>query len=222
MTRPEYGTTPGAGHDGSVNPPEAADPGAAPTLGGPSVETAPAPESSIRPTRRRGRIRNLIEWVVVIGGALVVATLLRAFIFQTFYIPSGSMLQTLKQGDRVVVNKLDDSYGRGDIVVFERPDGWQGTHQDLIKRVIGLENETVEIHDNQVFIDGRPLTEPYLAADITLRDFPPTVVPDDQIFVMGDNRPYSSDSRENGPVPLDNVVGRAFIRIWPFSSFGRL
>lgn len=170
----------------------------------------------------KGRVRNLIEWVVVIGGALLVATLLRTFVFQTFYIPSGSMLPTLHQGDRVVVNKLDNSYGRGDIVVFERPEGWHGAHQDLIKRVIGLEDETVEIHDNQVYIDGMALSEPYLADDVILRDFPPTVVPEDHIFVMGDNRPYSSDSRENGPVPVDSVVGRAFIRIWPLSTFGQL
>ncbi len=203
-------------------PPESTDLSATQHLDTSGVDTEPAPEPSPGPRRSKGRVRNLIEWIVVIGGALIVATLLRAFVFQTFYIPSGSMLPTLHQGDRVVVNKLDDSYGRGDIVVFERPEGWQGAHQDLIKRVIGLEDETVEIHDNQVFIDDKALAEPYLAPDVTLRDFPPTVVPEDHIFVMGDNRPYSSDSRENGPVPLDNVVGRAFIRIWPFSDISQL
>jgi signal peptidase I len=167
-------------------------------------------------------VRNGIEWAVVIVGAIVITILLRTFAFQTFYIPSESMVPTLQVGDRIVVNKLSDDYHIGDIVVFRRPDTWNAEHDVLIKRVIALEGQTIEIRDNTVYIDGQKLVEPYLPANATMSDAPPFTVPDNQIFVMGDNRTFSSDSRENGPVPLDHVVGRAALRIWPLGDFGGL
>lgn len=166
--------------------------------------------------------RNMIEWVVVIGGAVLITVLLRTFAFQTFYIPSESMVPTLQVGDRIVVNKLPDDFHRGNIVVFEKPDTWNAAHAVLIKRIIGLPNETLEIRDNAVYIDGERLVEPYLAEGATMPDYGPFVIPDDSIMVMGDNRTFSSDSRENGPVPLSDVVGRAALRIWPLDSFGGL
>lgn len=166
--------------------------------------------------------RNVIEWVVVIGGAILITVLLRTFAFQTFYIPSESMVPTLQVGDRIVVNKLPDDFHRGNIVVFEKPDTWNAAHAVLIKRIIGLPNETLEIRDNAVYIDGEKLVEPYLAEGATMADYGPFVIPDDNIMVMGDNRTFSSDSRENGPVPLSDVVGRAALRIWPLDAFGGL
>jgi signal peptidase I len=179
-------------------------------------------EGPSRTRRVSAQTRNAIEWVVVIVGAIVITVLLRTFAFQTFYIPSESMVPTLQVGDRIVVNKLADDYHLGDIVVFERPDTWRAEHDVLIKRVIGMPGQTIEIRENTVYIDGQQLVEPYLPDGATMADYGPFTVPADEIFVMGDNRSFSSDSRDNGPVPLDNVVGRAALRIWPLGDFGGL
>jgi signal peptidase I len=174
--------------------------------------------------RRRGRpgLRNAIEWVVVIGGAIVITVLLRTFAFQTFYIPSASMVPTLQVQDRIVVNKIADDFHVGDIVVFERPDTWTAQHDVLIKRIVATEGQTIEIRDGVLHRDGEPIEEPYLPQGITMQDYGPFVVPAGQVFVMGDNRNQSSDSRENGPVPEENIVGRAALRIWPLGEFGGL
>lgn len=186
----------------------------------------PAPADPAVSTSKRRRMspgtRNTLEWIVVIGGAVLITILLRTFAFQTFYIPSESMVPTLQVGDRIVVNKVTDDYDRGNIVVFNKPDSWQAAHAVLIKRIIGMPGETLEIRDNTVFIDGEELVEPYLAEGATMADYGPFVIPDGQVFVMGDNRTFSSDSRENGPVPLSDVVGRAALRIWPLGTFGGL
>jgi signal peptidase I len=182
------------------------------------------PEPAVSGRRRRlsPGVRNTIEWIVVIGGAVLVTVLLRAIAFQTFYIPSESMVPTLQVGDRIVVNKLPDDFHRGNIVVFNKPDSWQAAHDVLIKRIVATEGETLEIKGNTVFIDGQELIEPYLAEGATMADYGPFTVPPGQVFVMGDNRTFSSDSRENGPVPVDDIVGRAALRIWPLGSFGGL
>jgi signal peptidase I len=174
------------------------------------------------------RTRNLVEWVVVIVGALVVALLIKTFLFQAFYIPSESMVPTLGVGDRVIVNKLSEGTGRGDLIVFAKPEGEGGSVQDLIKRVIGLPGETVSARDNQLFIDRNDgegpvaLDEPYLPEGTVTNDFQGTAIPDGQLFVMGDNRDDSRDSRFFGPIPEDEVVGRAFVRVWPPSEIGFL
>jgi signal peptidase I len=189
------------------------------------VDQPPTAEPATAPGRRRRLspgTRNTIEWIVVIGGAVLITILLRTFAFQTFYIPSESMLPTLQVGDRIVVNKIADDYDRGNIVVFNKPDSWQAAHAVLIKRIVGLPGETLEIRNNTVFIDGEELVEPYLAEGATMADYGPFTIPDGQVFVMGDNRTFSSDSRENGPVPLSDVVGRAALRIWPIGTFGGL
>src|SRR5690606_16066374 len=167
------------------------------------------------PTTRRARspLRSLLEWALVIGGALGVALLIQTFLFQAFYIPSESMEPTLAEGDRVLVNKLSDSPGdlsRGDVVVFERPPNEPPSEvQDLIKRVIGLPGETVEGREGVVYVDGVPIDEPYLAPATVTAPFAPVVVPDGHLFVMGDNRGNSRDSRFFGPIHGDLIVGRA-------------
>ncbi|MEL7209842.1 MAG: signal peptidase I [Actinomycetota bacterium] len=172
-----------------------------------------------------GPLRTVIEWVAVIGGALAVALVIQAFLVQAFYIPSGSMEPTLNVGDRVLVNKLSydlHDVNRGDLVVFERPDGAQGDIKDLIKRVIALPGETVEIRGGTVLVDGRVLEEPYLADGEVLADFAAVDVPEGTVFVMGDNRDDSNDSRKFGPIDQDNIVGRAFFRVWPLTELGTL
>ena len=181
-----------------------------------------APPSD-KPARSRTAAKSFIEWVVVLGGALLVAFVVKTFLIQAFYIPSSSMESTLLIGDRVLVNKLSYDFGeveRGDIVVFERPPQDTGNPEikDLIKRVVALPGETVELRDGEVFIDGRRLDEPYLQANdgATVEA---KKVPAGHYWVMGDNRGQSKDSRFFGPISEDLIVGRAFVRIWPISAF---
>ena len=143
------------------------------------------------------------------------------------------MEATMFQDNRVLVNKLSyrlHDIHRGDVVVFDRVtvDGQIVQHDDLIKRVIALGGETISIKDCKVIIDGKPLNEPYLndfdIAQTVLEDrcrvpmMDDMLIPDGQLFVMGDNRPQSFDSRMFGPIEQDLVVGRAFVIIWPFSA----
>lgn len=168
-------------------------------------------------------LRSAIEWVAVVVGAVVVALVVRTFLLQAFSIPSGSMETTLEINDRLLVNKLSYQFGdveRGDIVVFLKPDTLSSPYDDLIKRVVGLPGDTVEGRDNQVFINGEALVEPYLDAGVVIRDFAPTEVPEDHVFVMGDNRSNSSDSRVFGPINIDRIEGEAFLRYWPLSRVG--
>lgn len=162
--------------------------------------------------------RNAIEWVVILVSAVVLALVFRAFLFQAFSIPSGSMEQTLQIDDRVMVNRLSyrlHDVNRGDVVVFHKPEGLQSEHDELIKRVVAIAGESIEGKDNAVYIDGNRVAEPYLDPSDTIFDFGPVVIPDGHVFVMGDNRDNSSDSRVFGPIPTDTIVGRAFFIYWP-------
>jgi signal peptidase I len=195
------------------------------------------PESGAPPPHRRSRRRVLVEWVIVIVVALLVAQLIKTFLLQQFSIPSESMAPTLRTGDRVFVNKLSyrlHDVNRGDVVVFERPARLPDPRtKDLIKRVIGLPGETVEFRtaDCQVVVDGRVLEEPYLAPG-TCTEAPGEAVdpdqdgsievPADTVFVMGDNRNTSTDSRVFGAIEEDSIVGRAFVIIWPVGDWGWL
>ena len=176
-------------------------------------------------------MRSAVEWVAVIVGALVVALVVKTFLFQAFYIPSGSMEPTLRKGDRVLVNKLSydlHDIHRGDIVVFELPKDKVGPDgiKDLIKRVVGLPGEVIESRVGQVYIDGKLLKEPYLPAGVTTNNPPieKQTVPEGHIFVLGDNRDNSADSRfsNRGPIPIKDVVGRAFLEVWPPTDIGGL
>jgi signal peptidase I len=170
------------------------------------------------------RSRAFLDWVVVIAIALVVAFLVRGFVLAHFVVDGSSMEPTLHSGDRVFVNKLSyrlhDPH-RGDVVVLHQRSG--ASERDLIKRVIGLPGEEVEMRSCQVLIDGAPLTEPYLAPETVNGncggDFEPVLVPPDTVFVMGDNRGGSQDSRQLGPISFHDLVGRAFVVFWPTSDW---
>jgi signal peptidase I len=184
--------------------------------------TVPAPPES-PPARRGASVRNIIEWVAIIAAALVVALVIKTFLFQAFYIPSESMEPTLKPHDRVLVNKLSyklHPIHRGDIVVFKRPPGEAAdpTIKDLIKRVIGLPGETIEERAGEVFINGQQLKEPYLPPGTVTTTLPLQTIAPNQYFVMGDNRSNSKDSRFIGAIPKSLIVGRAFVRVWPLSK----
>jgi len=180
-----------------------------------------APES---PPSKSG-LRNVIEWVIIVAGALVVALVVKTFLLQAFFIPSLSMSPTLQIHDRVLVNKVSydmHDVNRADVVVFKSPTN-DTEIKDLIKRVVGLPGETIETRDGRVEIDGVELDEGYLQPDIA--PGPPVtrqVIPAGHIFVMGDNRSNSRDSRVFGPIPESLIVGRAFVKVWPVSDLGLL
>lgn len=177
---------------------------------------------------QKGAARNTVEWIVILSGALLAAFLIKTFLFQAFYIPSGSMEPTLNIGDRVLVNKLSYQWGdieRGDLIVFSRPDlpaGSEAAVKDLIKRVIALPGETIETRDGSVFINGSRLEEPYLPAGTYSDNVERQKIPAGTVWVMGDNRGNSRDSRVLGPVDADTIHGRAFVRIWPVGNLTTL
>ncbi len=162
--------------------------------------------------------RDLVESVIL---AIVLATLLRLFIIQPFYIPSESMEPTLMPNDRIIVNMLLYRFRapqRGDIVVFRYP---KDPSRDFIKRLIAFEGETVAIRNNYLYINGRRMDEPYLPRE-TMANFAPVKVPPGCYFVLGDNRNDSDDSRYWGPLPKGNMIGKAFLVFWPPNRIGVL
>ena len=179
-------------------------------------------------SRRRWR-RTILEWLGVIGGGIAIALLVEAFLIQAFWIPSPSMEPTLDVGDRVLVNKLSYKFHdvhRGDVVVFERPpgasSGENGEIKDLIKRVIAIGGDTIEGKQGDVYVNGERIDENYLEPGTPTDNLPATKIPAGQVFVMGDNRTNSEDSRVFGPIDEDAIVGRAFIRVLPITDIGWL
>ena len=187
-------------------------------------------------TTTKGKEGGVGETVRVIVHALIIALVIRTFLFQPFNIPSGSMKATLLVGDYLFVSKYSYGYShysfpfsppvfsgrilasppdRGDVVVFRLP---KDDSTDYIKRVIGLPGDVVNIHDGQVFISGVELNEPYLAG-------PPSyagewTVNAGEVFVLGDNRDYSSDSQNWGNLDQDDIIGRAVLVYWPPKEIG--
>ncbi len=176
--------------------------------------------------------RHLAEWAVVVVFAALLAVGLRAFVLQTFYVPSGSMLPTLQIGDRIMVIKVGYTIRRGDIIVFRRtPADTSTTDADLVKRVVGLPGETISSRGDTVLIDGKPIKEPWLPPLTTHMTsqglvncgqgafgIPPTRIPARHYFVMGDCRGDSDDSRAWGTVPSSYIVGRVVLIVWRFGK----
>ena len=184
---------------------------------------------------RKSTAREYFESIVI---AVILALFVRTWVVQAFKIPSGSMEQNLLIGDHLLVNKFVHAptvrelertllpiggVQRGDVLVFKYP---EAPTRDFIKRTIGLPGETIELRQSRVFIDGQPIEEPYLdlmrpggkvAADIR-GEFGPRIVPEGHLFMMGDNRGDSQDSRYWGPLPIEYVKGRAFVLYWSYES----
>jgi signal peptidase I len=158
----------------------------------------------------------LVSFVLVFG-------FVRPFVVEAFWIPSASMVPTLKYGDRVLVNKFIYRFTdpqRGDIIVFKSV---EGDGQDLIKRVVGVPGDEIAVRGGKLFVNGEPQKEPYVNKKYPDRSFyAPTTVPKDHVFAMGDNRANSQDSRIFGPVPEKNIEGEAFLRFWPPDRIGGL
>lgn len=198
------------------------------------MSEAPSPEMHIH---KHSAARALRDWIVVIVVALGAALFVRIYVLQQFYISGPSMETTLFQNNRVLVNKLSyrlHDVHRGDVVVFDRVTTSDGTiaHDDLIKRVIAVGKDTIEIKKCVVFVNSKAIVEPYLDKDVLAFDdpndrcrvanMPLLTVPAKQLFVMGDNRPESFDSRSFGAISEDLVVGRAFAIVWPLSRVSTL
>jgi len=158
----------------------------------------------------------LYEWLPTLAYALVFALILRSYAVASFFIPSGSMEDTLQKGDLLIADKfsykiLRHEPQRGDIVIFWPP---TKTSDPYIKRVIGLPGDTLSVHEGTVFIDGHGLNESYIK-EHPYSDFGPVTIPNDSFFMMGDNRNHSSDSRVWGFVARKKIEGRALFVFWP-------
>jgi signal peptidase I len=191
---------------------------------------------------------SLIELVVIVAVALGVALGIQAFLVKPFRIPSESMVPTLEIGQRVLVNRVGLRFGdpeRGDVMVFKPPQGADDnmcgvshpaqqpcprstlgkSDTNFIKRVVGLPGDRLAVKGGRVYIDGKLQKEPFIRPDTQcgLCNMPEEiVVPDGQYYMMGDNRGASADSREWGPVPKDNMIGKAFATYWPPGKWGGL
>jgi signal peptidase I len=179
--------------------------------------------------RPRSTARTLVEWASVIACGVLIALTAQAFLVQAFWIPSPSMSPTLEVGDRVLVNKLSyrtHDVNHGDLVVFERPpeasNGADGEIKDLIKRVIAVGGDTIEGREGNVYVNGERIEEPYLVPGTPTDNLPPQEIPEGSVFVMGDNRINSEDSRVFGPIDEDSIVGRAFVKVLPLGDVGWL
>jgi signal peptidase I len=216
--------------------------GSCPPVQGPNAqkEIAMKRKREEEPEVKKSQRRVFQEYSEALAVAIILAILIRALFVQAFKIPSGSMIPTLLIGDHILVNKL--VYGiripftdarwprlrdpqRGDVIVFVYP---KDRTKDFIKRVVAVGGETVEIRNKVVFIDGKPVANPHarfysntvIAEDVSPRDnMPPLKVPKGFLFVMGDNRDYSLDSRFWKFVPLEDVKGEAFLIYYSAANF---
>jgi signal peptidase I len=189
-------------------------------------------DTTISRRSRRERRRNastksgggVLEFLIILLVSFVlVFGFVRPFVIEAFWIPSASMVPTLKYGDRVLVNKFIYRFTepeRGDVIVFKSV---EGDDEDLIKRVVGVPGDEIAVRDGKLFVNGEPQKEPYVNKKFPDRSFyAPTTVPKDHVFAMGDNRANSQDSRIFGPVPEKNIEGEAFLRFWPPDRIGGL
>ena len=182
---------------------------------------------------RKPALGCLLEIVETLVLTLIIFWVIQTFVAQPFRVQQQSMQHTLEPDQYVLVDKLTpnwDTYKIGDVVVFKPPETWVASNgEPYIKRVIGVGGDKIEIRDGSVFVNGTKLVEPYVYQEDggpqpteTQNGIDTWVIPDGQLFLMGDHRGNSSDSRAGGPVDVKNVIGRAWLRYWPVGSFSVL
>lgn len=203
-----------------------------------------------KPVKEKSILREICEWIFCIVTAFTVAMLVRYFVLTPTIVCQPSMTPTILDGERVIINRFVRTFNlplyRGDIVTFEKPEKTVDgkayydeirspmeffVHEVLetgkisyIKRVIGLPGDHIEIIDGKVYVDGKERNDANIKGVETPNngDYCNVIVPDGYVFVMGDNRPNSTDSRYFGVVPMEKIDGRVTIRIWPLSAFGKI
>jgi signal peptidase I len=193
----------------------------------PAADDAPADRTA---SRRRGGLGCLVEVIETVVLTLVIFLIIQNFVAQPFQVQGSSMERTFVESDYVLVDRLThlwSPYARGQVVVFQPPETVTERTEPFIKRVIGVGGDTVEVRDGQVFVNGVALDEPYLFHDAAGVAEPTDasyqsrwVVPEGELFVMGDHRQASEDSRVFGPILVSAVIGRGVVRYWPLSEFG--
>ncbi len=176
--------------------------------------------------KKKKKSNEFLDWLKVIVIAVAVALILNNFVIINSVVPSGSMIPTINEGDRMIGNRLAYAFGnepeRGDIIIFRFPDD---TSQIYVKRVIGIPGDVVEIKGGVTYVNGEVIDEPYLNETPDDNDFGPYTVPEDSYFVMGDNRNNSYDSRyweTTNFVPEENILAKAVFRYWPLNNISTL
>jgi len=169
-------------------------------------------------------VARFVEWAAIIAVAVALSLFVRVFVFQTFYIPSGSMEPTLLVGDRIIIDKLAVDFGtvnRGDIVVFHAPPAVAtqcgDADVDLVKRVVGVPGDRISSSGNNILINGNVLHERWTHNEPLGPAITPLTVTAGHYFVVGDNHNNSCDSRFWGLVPKGNIIGKVFLRVWPLN-----
>jgi signal peptidase I len=229
---------------------DGAGPGApgAPGEGGPGRDGDGDGDPRGKGKPQQGALAVVRETAVLVVLAILLAVLFKTFLVQAFYIPSGSMEPTLDISDRVLVEKVSYRFGEvkdGDVIVFVHdlpgvePESSNPvvrffsslgqavgvappSDRDFIKRVVGTPGDRITCQQGRLYRNGSAVNEPYLAPGTRTENCTPTTIPDGKLYVMGDNRNNSEDSRTFGPIDRSTLVGRAFVRIWPLSHTGWL
>ncbi len=183
------------------------------------MENSDLDQQEEKKTKGKSVIMEIIESVAI---AILLAVLIRTFVFQPFYIPSESMVPSLLVGDRIIVSKLNYHFSdpkRGDVMVFKFP---LDPTRDFVKRTIGVGGESLSIRNSQLYINGKVIEEDYLPEGLAFADFGPVEVPSGSYFMMGDNRNNSDDSRVWGALPEENIIGKAVLIYWPLNRISFL
>ncbi|MEL1136378.1 signal peptidase I [Desulfitobacterium sp. THU1] len=172
----------------------------------------------------KSTLKFILEIVEIVIIAFALSWLIRTYVLEARIIPTGSMLSTIQLQDRVIVDKLFFKYfgefERGDIIVFHPPSSAHSS-DDFIKRIVALPGDTIEISKHKTYINGQPIEEPYVM-EPQIKTLESLVVPEGSVFVMGDNRNNSADSREWGFLPIENISGMTLFRYWPLNRFGAI
>ena len=213
----EHAQAPGPDEDDALSPEVAA--GARPQdEGAPSSDAGPA-EPAPRAEKKRKALGTVLEIVIIVAAAFAIAMLVQAFLVKPFTIHQVSMEPTLIEGDRILINRLTYHFRdpkNGDVIVFHSPVK-QG--EDLVKRVIAVGGDRVSVSGGKVYVNGVAKVEPYLMEQGFEGDYLETTIPQGKLFVMGDNRNNSGDSRFFGPIDRKSVIGCAFVVYWPIKHW---
>ena len=188
----------------------------------PPMPSPRKPVGAEEASKKSGITRTIVEIVIIVAAAFVIALLVQAFLVKPFTIHQVSMRATLEEGDRILLNRLTYHFrepARGDIVVVHSP---VNADEDLVKRIVAVAGDRISISGGRLYVNGVAQVEPYLFEQDFEGQMGETLVPAGHVFVMGDNRNNSGDSRLFGPIPRDRIIGKAFLVYWPIGHWKTL